>query len=65
VGGRCAKRFLWRNWPHAFSLAELAWPERTDGQTDVFAFFCFFWIFFVEFFSPSLKLTKMKKQNKK
>jgi hypothetical protein len=52
----------------AFSVAEPARPGpdgRMDGQTDVFVFFCFLWIFFVGFFSPSLKLTKMKKQNKK
>jgi hypothetical protein len=46
--------------------------RRTDGQTEVnkthvFAsFFIFiFWICFFGFFSPSLKLKKMKKQNKK
>jgi hypothetical protein len=45
----------------AFSAAEPARTDRrTNGQTDVFAFF----LFFFEFFSPSLKLTKMKKQNK-
>jgi hypothetical protein len=41
----------------AFSVAEPARPGRTDGQTEIF-------VFFVGFFSPSLKLTKMNKQNK-
>ncbi len=41
----------------AFSVAEPARPGRTNGRI------CFFLDFFVGFFSPSFKLTKMKKQN--
>jgi hypothetical protein len=56
VGGHSAERFLGAEPASAFSVAE---PGRTDGQTDVFAFFLFFLDFFVGFFSPSLKLKKM------
>jgi hypothetical protein len=37
-------------------------PARTDGRMDKRTYLLFF---FVGFFSPSLKLTKMKKHNKK
>ncbi len=59
VGGRSAERFLGRNWPLLFLWQNGRTPGRTDKRT-----YLLFLDFFVGFFSPSLKLTKMKKQNK-
>ncbi len=72
--------FLWQNWPGPDRRTDGRLDGCLDGcpdkQTDVFAFFLygrtngricvflFFLDFFVGFFPPSLKLTKMKKQNK-
>jgi len=41
------------------------WAEKSKATYLLLFFIFFFWICFFGFFSPSLKLTKMKKQNKK
>jgi hypothetical protein len=50
----------------ADSATPQKWAAETDSATYLLLFLSFFfWICFFGFFSPSLKLTKMKKQNKK
>jgi len=50
----------------ADSATPQKWVAETDSATYLLLFLSFFyWICFFEFFSLSLKLTKMKKQNKK
>jgi hypothetical protein len=51
----------WRSDP-LICEADSATPLCVRPSGRICFFFFFFWIFFVGFFSPSLKLTKMKKQ---
>jgi len=59
-----------RSDPLMVSATPILQPPRNEPQRPIllricFFFYLFFWICFFGFFSPSLKLTKMKKQNKK